>query len=151
MSQENKYELRSAEVQGVLSSRPRAIIMYGNTILLLLVLAGFFFLNRIKIPSYKLLPVQVKLVKDNTIKGAALKIIPLTKWPENIDTFQNAAISFFNSDYAVQIKIENKSSLDNSFTASLLDQADSSYSLFKNRDFLYGELKIETSTGGVFR
>jgi hypothetical protein len=55
----SKYEIRSEEVQQLMSRPPHLLILWGNTFLLVLVIASLFLLNRFSLPVYRSVPVAV--------------------------------------------------------------------------------------------
>jgi uncharacterized membrane protein YcaP (DUF421 family) len=59
MPLKSKYEIRSPEVQEVLSTPPRFLIFWGNTLVIVLLLVGILFLNRYKIIQKTNVPAQI--------------------------------------------------------------------------------------------
>jgi hypothetical protein len=64
MPLENKYELRSREVQDVLSTPPRFLTIWGNLLVTSILIAGFTFLGRYKIARTIKVPVQITETRD---------------------------------------------------------------------------------------
>lgn len=59
MPAENKYEIRSQEVQEVLSTPPRFLTLWGNMIVIGVLIAGLIFLGRYEVMQKIKLPVQL--------------------------------------------------------------------------------------------
>jgi len=136
----NKFELRSNEVQEVFQKSPHLLIMWGNTFIGIILIAGFYLLDNITIPQKITIPFQLIQTKKpyNSEEVFALQIdteytshiyqhqpinINFEKYPSNIygtiqteiDTiisFQNKKIIFF--------KLQNEQSKNNlSFRVTL--------------------------------
>lgn len=59
MQDQNKYEIRSQEVQEVLSAPPRFLTRWGNALVTVVLAIGLMFLSRYKISQTIRLPIQI--------------------------------------------------------------------------------------------
>ena len=59
MPSENKYEIRSQEVQEILSTPPRFLTFWGTALVVLVLIVGLVFLSNYKLAQTVKLPVQV--------------------------------------------------------------------------------------------
>lgn len=66
MPTQNKYELRSQEVQEVLSTPPRFLTFWGNVLVVVVLATGLFFLSRYRVAQTIWVPVRTIEVNGNT-------------------------------------------------------------------------------------
>lgn len=64
MPDQNKYEIRSQEVQEVLSTPPRFLTRWGNPLVTLVLALGLICLSRYKVTQTIRLPVQISEAND---------------------------------------------------------------------------------------
>jgi|RhiMetdeSRZDD1v2_1073273.scaffolds.fasta_scaffold20859_2 hypothetical protein len=92
----NKYELRSSDVQEVMSNPPHSFIAWGNTLILLLLITGMFCLNRITIPYRIILPFQLTKVESSLYADTNQKFALLIdgSYLQNNSNHQPVSITF---------------------------------------------------------
>jgi hypothetical protein len=92
----NKYELRSSEVQEVIKSTPKKIITWGNTIVLIFVIAGILFLNSIAFPKRITIPFELYLEKKQCFVKVDSEFFDQIKVGSNIWlTFESYPVNRF--------------------------------------------------------
>lgn len=95
MAKNNKYELRSREVQEVMNRPPGRFIIWGNTLIFVIIIGGIYLLNFISIPTKVKIPIKVLYVTDKVVLYKLSNInsnlkenqkieIALDSYPENI-------------------------------------------------------------------
>jgi len=71
---DNKYELRSEEVQEIMRKPPHMFITKGNILILSLLSIAFYFLNRFPLFEKELVPVEVTNVYKDVNQNKNIKI-----------------------------------------------------------------------------
>lgn len=99
MPSENKYEIRSQEVQEVLSTPPRFLTLWGNLIVIGALAAGFLLLGRYKVMRTVKVPVQIAnvngkvgLIVDPALSGQ-VKVNQQLKLQTGRDSFVYGSIA----------------------------------------------------------
>lgn len=96
MNSKKKYELRSKEVQELLNTPPRLIIFWGNTIILMLLFCGLFYLGKNSITQKISLPFQVNKTEGNP--GVEVDLVS----SKLVQTGQKIILRFTNRDLVVE-------------------------------------------------
>lgn len=101
---QNKYELRSNEVQEVMNNPPHSLITWGNTIILSSLIGGLYFLSLIQFPNKINVPFQL------IISEKKVSLLINTELPKEIKVNQPISLSF--ESYPIENYGEIKSNID---------------------------------------
>lgn len=85
---QNKYELRSNEVQEVMNKPPHSLITWGNTIILLTIVGGLWLLSLITFPDKITVPFQL-IISENK-----LSLSISGNLPAKVQSQQTVSLSF---------------------------------------------------------
>lgn len=85
---QNKYELRSNEVQEVMNKPPHSLITWGNTIILLTIVGGLWLLSLITFPDKITVPFQL-IISENKLSLSISENLPA-----QIQSQQTVSLSF---------------------------------------------------------
>ena len=85
---QNKYELRSNEVQEVMNKPPHSLITWGNTIILLTIVGGLWMLSLITFPDKITVPFQL-IISENK-----LSLSISGNLPAKVQSRQTVSLSF---------------------------------------------------------
>jgi len=90
------YEMRSKEVQEILDNPPRHIILFGNSIVLLLLVCGILLINRLKIPNIVTLQGRVLSVELPKSPGTPAMLTVQTEYSTEISGMKNASLDLYS-------------------------------------------------------
>lgn len=151
----NIYELRSSDVQEVMNKPPGRLVTWGNTVIFLTLLSGFWLTTFIQLPVTYNVPVVISMVNKSPESKNLIELVA-----KNINSkihipiptsgtlfFDNLASGKSNSIRVILDSISTGN--DIKFFINLKNK-DSSALIYNNAD-IQGRLSIEIGTQTIFR